>query len=81
MRRSRFSEEQVIGEARHRLELGDPATAARIGAVRRIVGLGDRFVHGHDPLDDATVWGVIEGRLPLLVDQVKGLPDQSGEST
>lgn len=71
---------EVIGEALHRLELGDPATAARIDDLRRIVGFRNRIIHGTDVLDDATVWGVIEGRLPRLIEQVKALLDQSGES-
>lgn len=72
---------EVIGEALHRLEAGDPATAALIDDLRRIVGFRNRIIHGYDTLDDATVWGVIEGRLPRLLEQVKGLLDQSGEST
>jgi len=81
LRRAVEREFEVIGEALHRLELGDPVTAARIDDLRRIVGFRNRIIHGYDTLDDATVWGVIEGRLPRLFEQVKVLLDQSGEST
>lgn len=81
LRRAVEREFEVIGEALHRLELGDAATATRIDDLRRIVGFRNRIIHGYDTLDDATVWGVIEGRLPRLITQAKNLLDESGEST
>ena len=80
LRRAVEREFEVIGEALHRLEVVDTATAALIDDLRRIVGFRNRIIHGYDTLDDATVWGVIEGRLPRLIEQVKVLLDQSGES-
>lgn len=48
-------------------------TAARIDDLRRIEGFRNRIIHGYDTLDDATVWGVVEGRLPRLIGHVRGL--------
>jgi uncharacterized protein with HEPN domain len=39
----------------------------------RIVGFRNRIIHGYDSIDDATVWGVIEGHLPALLKQVQNL--------
>jgi len=37
------------------------------------VGFRNRIIHGYDAIDDATVWGVIEGHLPALMDEVAAL--------
>lgn len=69
----------MIGEALNRLEQADPATAPGIEDLRRIVGFRNRIIHGYDTIDDATVWGVIEGRLPRLIEQVGTLLEKAGE--
>ena len=79
LRRAVEREFEVIGEALSRLEKGDPATAAGIEDLRRIVGFRNRIIHGYDTIDDATVWGVIEVRLPRLIEQVSDLLEQAGE--
>lgn len=79
LRRAVEREFEVIGEALNRLEQGDPETAARIEDLRRIVGFRNRIIHGYDTIDDATVWGVIEGRLPRLIEQASDLLVQAGE--
>ncbi len=79
LRRAVEREFEVIGEALNRLEQGDPETAARIEDLRRIVGFRNRIIHGYDTIDDATVWGVIEGYLPRLIEQVSDLLEQAGE--
>lgn len=64
---------EVIGEALSRLAIADHEVAARIGHLPRIVGFRNRIIHGYDAIDDATVWGVIEGHLPALLDEVAAL--------
>ena len=79
LRRAVEREFEVIGEALNRLEQSDPGTAAAIDDLRRIVGFRNRIIHGYDSIDDATVWGVIEGRLPRLIEQASALLEEAGE--
>jgi uncharacterized protein with HEPN domain len=79
LRRAIEREFEVIGEALNRLEQHDPPTAARIDDLRRIVGFRNRLIHGYDAIDDATGWGVVEGRHPRLIAEVSALLEESGE--
>src|SRR5713101_3718404 len=72
-RRAVEREFEIIGEALGRLSIDDPVTAERIDELPRIVGFRNRIIHGYDTIDDATVWGVIEGHLPTLLEQVENL--------
>lgn len=72
-RRAIEREFEIIGEALRRLSLADSALAERIDELPRIVGFRNRIIHGYDTIDDATVWGVIEGHLPALLEQVQKL--------
>jgi uncharacterized protein with HEPN domain len=71
---------EIIGEALSRLTQADPATAARIEDLNRIVGFRNRIIHGYDAVDDATVWGVATSHLPRLLAEVEGLLREAGES-
>jgi uncharacterized protein with HEPN domain len=71
---------EVIGEALNRLAQADPATAAQIYQLKRIVGFRNRIIHGYDAVDDATVWGVAESHLPRLLAEVESLLREAGES-
>jgi uncharacterized protein with HEPN domain len=70
---------EIIGEALSRLAQADPATAAQIYQLKRIVGFRNRIIHGYDAVDDATVWGVAESHLPRLLAEVEGLLREAGE--
>lgn len=72
-RRAVEREFEIIGEALGRLTIADPDTAEGIDELARIVGFRNRIIHGYDTIDDATVWGVIEGHLPTLFEQVENL--------
>jgi uncharacterized protein with HEPN domain len=72
-RRAVEREFEIIGEALRRIEQCDPATAARISELRRIIDFRNRIIHGYDTVDDAVVWGIIEKRLPLLVKEIADL--------
>ena len=79
-RRAVEREFEIIGEALNRLTQTDPATAPRIVSLGRIVGFRNRIIHGYDAVDDATVWGVVEGHLPRLMAEVEALLRGAGES-
>lgn len=72
-RRAVEREFEIIGEALGRLSIDDPVTAEGIDELPRIVGFRNRIIHGYDTIDDATVWGVIEGHLPALLERVQAL--------
>jgi len=78
-RRAVEREFEVVGEALGRLSVADPDTAERIDELPRIVGFRNRIIHGYDTIDDATVWGVIEGHLPTLLEQVESLLGETGD--
>jgi uncharacterized protein with HEPN domain len=60
---------EIVGEALGKLRRVDPATAASIRDIERIVGFRNIVVHGYATLDDRIVWGVIESHLlPLRTD-------------
>jgi uncharacterized protein with HEPN domain len=78
-RRAVEREFEIIGEALSRLTQADPALAARIGDIHRIIGFRNRIIHGYDAIDDAAVWGVAEGYLPRLVAEVEALLEEAGD--
>ncbi len=80
-RRAVEREFEIIGEALNRLTRADPATASRVESLDRIVGFRNRIIHGYDTVDDATVWGIVEGHLPRLIEEAEGLLRESGETT
>ncbi len=45
----------IIGEALSQLEKTDPAVAARILDLRRIIGFRNKLIHGYDRIDAAAV--------------------------
>ena len=79
LRRAVEREFEIIGEALSRLPAADPAIAASIGELHRIVGFRNRIIHGYDTVDDATVWGIIEGHLPRLIEEAETLLSDSKE--
>lgn len=72
-RRAVEREFEIIGEALNRLSEEDADTAGQIPELPRIVAFRNRIIHGYDSVDDATVWGVIDQHLPLLVAQAENL--------
>ncbi|MBI4219606.1 MAG: DUF86 domain-containing protein [Chloroflexi bacterium] len=73
LRRAVKREFEIAGEALNRLSQADAETAGRIRDLPRIVSFRNRIIHGYDTVDDATVWGVIEGHLPTLLADAEAL--------
>ena len=57
---------EIVGEALSRLRRIDPATAATIRDIDRIVGFRNIVVHGYATLDDRIVWGIVESHVQAL---------------
>jgi uncharacterized protein with HEPN domain len=64
---------QIIGEALLQLDHAFPQVAEKIAEHRNIIGFRHVLVHGYDNLDPATVWNVIEVKLPALEKQLSAL--------
>ena len=63
----------ILGEALSRLRQIEPTLAGRITDLNRAVGLRNVLVHAYAEIDDALIWGVLEGPLPGLLAQLEGL--------
>ncbi len=57
---------EIVGEALNQLSRLDPATAATIAELPRIVAFRNVLIHGYASVDNRIVWGVIEGSLHSL---------------
>jgi len=64
---------EIIGEALSRIRRDDPAVLDQIGEHRSIVSFRNILAHGYDAIDDRIVWGIIEGDLESLFEDVERL--------
>lgn len=78
-RRTIEREFEIVAEALNRLRRTDPATAAAISELPRIVAFRNRIIHTYDAVDDATVWGIVESHLPQLLAEVEAVFDPTNE--
>ena len=58
---------EIVGEAFAGLRRADPALAALIPDLARIVAFRNVLIHGYATVDDQLVWGVVERDLPRLL--------------
>jgi uncharacterized protein with HEPN domain len=68
---------EIVGEALNQLSRLDPATAASIPDLPRIVAFRNVLIHGYADVDDRVVWGVIESSLNALQDALSQLLAQA----
>lgn len=66
---------QIIGEALLQLDKVAPTIANQIPDYRSIIGFRHVLVHGYDSLEPATVWNVVEIKLPILRRELHNLLD------
>jgi len=71
---------QIIGEALSQLARVDPETASKLAELRRIIAFRNVLVHGYAAIDYATVWRLIEDRLPELQANLRALLTASDPS-
>jgi uncharacterized protein with HEPN domain len=74
---------EIVGEALNRLSKADPAAAARIGDLPRIVAFRNILIHGYAVVDDRIVWEVVTTRVDgldaALAELAAGWADESSE--
>ena len=68
---------EIIGEALGRLLEIAPELSKRISDTRRIISFRNRLIHGYASVADDVVWGIIEGNLPKLKEELQGLLEES----
>lgn len=64
---------EIIGEATSKLAKLDPATATKITDYRKLISFRNVLIHGYADIDDELVWDLIQTKLALLLDEVRGL--------
>lgn len=64
---------EIIGEALNHLGQRDKALLARIREYQKIIGFRNILIHGYAEIDDAVVWSIIVEKLPLLLEDARGL--------
>ena len=69
---------QIIGEALNRLSKADPALAASIPDLPRIVAFRNVLIHGYAVVEHPRVWRIIQESLPPLRAKVAALLDEMG---
>jgi uncharacterized protein with HEPN domain len=71
---------EIIGEALSQLSKIEPALAARVSDIRRIVGFRNTLIHGYDRVDDASVWRIVAEDLPSLRREAAALLADLGDA-
>ena len=66
---------EIIGEALGSLRRIDAELAAVIPDIGRIIAFRNVLIHGYATIDDALVWGVVEGELPQLIQALAQMLD------
>ena len=69
---------QIIGEALNQLSKADPALAASIPDLPRIVAFRNVLIHGYAVVEHPRVWRIIQESLPPLRAKVAALLDALG---
>ena len=64
---------EIVGEALGRLAKVDPETASQITDLARIVAFRNVLIHGYASVDNQLVWGVVEGSLASLLQELNEL--------
>jgi uncharacterized protein with HEPN domain len=63
----------IIGEALAQLARIDAGLTARVSDFRSIIAFRNILVHAYAQIDDRIVWGIVESKLPVLIQEVGAL--------
>jgi uncharacterized protein with HEPN domain len=67
---------EIVGEALSRLIEISPEASEGITDSRRIIAFRNRLIHGYASVSDDIVWGIVEGYLPKLKEEIQRLLDE-----
>ncbi len=72
----------LIGEAPRQMLIAEPPLETRITAARDIISFRNHLAHGYFAISNQTVWGVIEGHLPILQAEIETIwIERTGEES
>jgi len=72
-RRAIEREFEIVGGALKQVHDDEETVFDSIAHSGSIVGFRNRLTHGNDSIDDAIVWGIVSGHLPLLISEAEDL--------
>ncbi len=64
---------EIIGEALNQLLKIAPGTAGEISDYQHIIAFRNILIHGYAEIDNRLVWGVVESKVSILIDEVESL--------
>ncbi len=64
---------EIIGEALNRSAKSAPESVDAIRNHRQIISFRNILAHCYDTVEDRIVWGIIEGSLPALIEDLRAL--------
>ena len=67
---------EIIGEALSRLLEMAPELSEKFSDTRRIIAFRNRLIHGYASVADDIVWGIVEGNLPRLKEEIQQLLEE-----
>jgi uncharacterized protein with HEPN domain len=67
---------EIVGEALSQLIETFPEVSERITDARRIIAFRNRLIHGYASVADDIVWGIVEGYLPKLKEEIQQLLEE-----
>lgn len=64
---------EIAGEALNAASRSEPDISESIPALRLVVDMRNRLIHGYDAVDDSIVWKVATGNIPVLRERLDTL--------
>lgn len=62
---------EIVGEALNNAIKIDSSVESKISSARDIINFRNLIIHGYNIVENKTVWGTIEGHLPILHKEVQ----------
>ena len=62
---------EIIGEALNRVKKVEPEILENIREHRSIISFRNILAHAYESVEDKIVWGIIEGDLPDLIEDIE----------
>jgi uncharacterized protein with HEPN domain len=67
---------EIVGEALSQASKLDPGLTIAISDTRSIIDFRNILAHGYSVVKHDTVWGIVQGNLPVLIKEIDQLLNQ-----
>jgi uncharacterized protein with HEPN domain len=71
---------EIMGEALNRAIGLDQSITSHVTGAASIVAFRNRLIHGCATVSDEVVWGVVQGKFPLLHSEIRALLSERPDS-